>query len=124
MEIKHNFKELKIWQKSRLLTTKIFKLTMDFPKEEKYGLINQMRRSAVSIASNIAKGSGRNSDKEFCRFLDIALGSAYELETQIIISSDLNYLREIDNNDLLNDIEEIQKMTYVFRKTLIQNSNE
>ena len=81
----HNFKELKIWQKSRVLTKKIYLLIKDYPEEEKFGLVSQIRRSAISIPSNIAEGSGRNSDRDFRRFLNIALSSAFELETQIII---------------------------------------
>lgn len=77
------YKDLIIWQRSVEFATSIYRVTSEFPSEEKYGLISQMRRCSVSIPSNIAEGAGRSSDKEYQRFLDIAYGSAYELETQI-----------------------------------------
>jgi four helix bundle protein len=118
MEIKHNFKELKVWQKSRVLATNIFLLTKQYPKEERFEIVSQMRRAVVSIASNIAEGSGRNSNKDFRRFLDISLSSSYELETQLIISNDLKYISKGDFNTLSNDIQEIQKMIFGFRRSL------
>jgi len=108
----HNFKKLNVWQKGRDLVKKIYLSTKKFPKEELYGLTSQIRRAAVSIPSNIAEGAGRNSEKEFSRFLDIANGSAFELETQIILSFDLEYITETEMNSILNLIEEIQKMIY------------
>jgi four helix bundle protein len=99
----HNFKNLKIWQKSRELVKEVFLLTRDFPAEEKFGLTSQILRSAYSIPSNIAEGSGRNSNREFSRFLDIALGSAFELETQLILASDIHYLSE-EKLQLLQDL--------------------
>ena len=118
MDIKHNFKELKVWQKSRVLVKNLFLLTKQFPKDERFELVSQMRRAAISIPSNIAEGSGRNSNKDFRRFLNIAISSAYELETQIIISFDLGYILEKEFNSLSNDIQEIQKMIFGFRKSL------
>jgi len=118
MEIKHNFKELKVWQKSRVLAKNIFVVTKKYPREERFEIVSQMRRSVISIASNIAEGSGRNSNKDFRRFLDIALSSAYELETQVIISFDLEYISEKDYKNLSNDIHEVEKMIYGFRKSL------
>ncbi len=109
---------LKIWQKSRILVKEIFLLTRDFPSEEKFGLTSQILRSAYSIPSNIAEGSGRSSDKEFSRFLDIALGSAFELETQLILASDLNYLSEDKMQNIHNLLNEIQKMIYSFKTKL------
>jgi four helix bundle protein len=90
----HNYHELKIWQESRNLVKNIYTLTAHFPKEEIYGLTSQIRRSVVSIPSNIAEGTGRNSDKEFQRFLDYAIGSLFELETQITLANDLNFLSQ------------------------------
>jgi four helix bundle protein len=78
MEIKHNFKELIVWQKSRVLVKNLYILTKKFPKDERYEIVSQMRRAVVSIPSNIAEGSGRNSNKDFRWFLDIAVLSAYE----------------------------------------------
>ena len=87
-----SYRELIIWQKSIQLVTNVYKLTRSFPKEELFGLTSQMRRCAISIPSNIAEGFGRNSQGDFKRFLNIALGSTYELQTQIEISFNLEYL--------------------------------
>ena len=91
----NKFKELIVWQKSRLLVKQIYKMTANFPDEEKYGLISQTRRASISIPSNIAEGSGKNSDKEFIRFFELANSSCYEIETQIIISQDLGFMNKI-----------------------------
>ena len=80
--MRHNFKQLKIWQLGMNIAKAIYEISAKFPSEEKFGLISQIRRCAVSIPSNIAEGSGRGSDKELKHFLEIALGSVYELETQ------------------------------------------
>lgn len=92
-------KDLKVWQESMNLVVEIYKITNYFPKEELYALTNQMKRSAVSIPSNIAEGAGRNGKAEYCRFLYIALGSASELETQIEIAYRLNFISDIKNLD-------------------------
>ena len=96
----HNFKELKVWQKAIDFSVEIYKNTASFPAEEKFGLISQLRRSAVSISSNIAEGSSRTSDKEFFHFLSHSIGSAYESETQIIISDRLKYVSDINFEEL------------------------
>ena len=88
----HRFKDLEIWKKSRVFCTKIYDITSEFPESEKFGLTNQLRRAAVSIPSNIAEGSSRSSNKDFARFLEITLGSAYEIETQLLISLDLEFI--------------------------------
>ncbi len=113
----HNYKKLLVWKKAVHMATEVYRLTELYPYEEKFGLISQIRRSVISISSNIAEGAGRGSDSEFRYFLNIAYGSAYELETQLIISNNLNYLRTNDFELLSNQIEELQKM--LFR--LIQN---
>ena len=114
----HNFRNLKIWQKSRLIVKEVFLLTRNFPAEEKFGLVSQILRSAYSIPSNIAEGSGRDTSKEFARFLDIALGSAFELETQLILAADVSYISESQLTDILNLLQEVQKMIYSFKTTL------
>jgi len=114
----HRFKELEIWKKSRKFCSEIYCATADFPVDEKFGLTNQLRRASVSIPSNIAEGSSRNSQKDFSRFLEIAIGSAYEIETQLLIASDLGFLKDENLNSLINNIEEIIKMTSRFRATL------
>ena len=114
----HNYKELTVWQRSVELATEIYKSTSDFPKSELYGLTSQIRRCAVSISSNIAEGAGRSSNKDFARFLHIANGSSYELETQLIISQNLSYLNQSEFIKLNNSLIEIQKMLYTFIKKL------
>lgn len=106
----HNFKELKVWQNARKLTKEIYIITSGFPPEEKFGLISQMRSCAVSITSNIAEGSGRGTDKDFSHFLGMSLGSSCELETQVIVSFDLEFLAIEQYEDLVGKISEIQKM--------------
>ncbi len=115
----HNLKELKIWQKAVDLAVAVYKATTDYPPDERFGLTNQIRRAVVSISSNIAEGAGRNSKKEFCNFLGIANGSAYELQTQLVISNKLNLIKDDLLNDLLKQIEELQKMNYAFQKMLL-----
>lgn len=110
----HNFKELIIWQKAIDFAVQTYKVSGSFPQEEKYGLTNQLRRSAVSIASNIAEGSGRNGNKEFAQFLGIATGSGYEAETQIIIANKLGFISNENSEEILNNITEIHRMMYVF----------
>ena len=108
----HKYKELKLWQKSIDLVTSIYLSTRSFPSVEKFGLVSQINRAAVSIPSNIAEGAGRNSDKEFVQFLSIAQASSYELETQLIISRNLNYLSAEESGQLTIQIEEVQKMNF------------
>jgi four helix bundle protein len=100
------------------LATLVYKSTKDFPKSEVYGLTSQIRRAAVSIASNIAEGSGRNTDKDFARFLDIAIGSSFELETQIEIAFLLEYIEKDIYEQLIQNCSQLQKMIYSFRKKL------
>lgn len=96
----NSHKDLKVWQESMDLVVEVYKITKQFPKEELYALTSQMKRSAVSIPSNIAEGAGRKSKAEYCRFLYIALGSASELETQIEIAYRLNFLSDMKDLEL------------------------
>jgi len=105
-----NHKNLDLWQKSMDFVIYLYKITSEFPKEEKYGLMDQLRRASVSIPSNIAEGSGRGSKKEFVRFLYISLGSAMEVDTQLIIAQRLNFIDEISSNELLNNLNDIKRM--------------
>ena len=114
----HNFKELKIWQDSIDIVEDIYRETGNFPKAEQYGLVSQMRRSSVSVPSNIAEGSGRNTDKDFGRFLSISLSSSFELETQLIIANRLGYISENDSIHILDNLSKLQKMIFVFRKKI------
>ena len=106
-----SYRELIIWQKSIQIVTNIYKQTRNFPKEEQFGINSQMRRCAISIPSNIAEGFGRNSQGDFKRFLNIALGSTYELQTQIEISLNLEFLSIENYNNLMESCVELEKMT-------------
>lgn len=119
----HNYKQLKVWEKAIELVVDVYKATAEFPKEEKYGLISQMRRSAVSIPSNIAEGAGRNSDKEFCHFLSNAHGSSFELETQIIVSEKLNLLEKETCDNLCMKLSEVQRMNFTLQQKLNPDIN-
>jgi four helix bundle protein len=102
---KHNFREIKIWQEALLMVKEVYLFSSKLPKEEKYGIISQINRSAVSIPSNIAEGSGRTTNKEFVRFLEIAISSSYELETQLILAEELFDLSSIDLIKNLNVLQ-------------------
>jgi four helix bundle protein len=112
-----NYKELKVWQKSYQLCLQIYKITKGFPKEEIYTLTSQIRRAAISVPSNIAEGYGRKSTPEYIRFLYIAYGSSCELETQILLSGDLSYIKDDNLKQLQEDIGEVERML----KALIQS---
>jgi four helix bundle protein len=113
-----NFKELKVWQKAYKLCLDLYKATADFPIEEKYGLSSQMRRAATSIPSNIAEGYGRKTIPDYVRCLYIAYGSTCELETQILLSGDLNYIDNTNQNILLEKIKEVERMLMALIKSL------
>lgn len=113
-----DFRKLKVWQQGIDLVTKIYTLSKKLPKEERYGLYSQVTRAAVSIPSNIAEGSSRSSDKDFIRFLEIALGSSYEVETQLIIIINLNYLTKESIKEILIQLNSIQKMIQGLIKAL------
>ncbi len=105
-------KHLEVWKRSLIFVTTIYKNTHSFPSEERFGLTNQIRRAAVSIPSNIAEGAARNSTKEWIQFLYIALGSASELQTQLIIAKNLEFISTEENNTLQSELESIAKMIY------------
>lgn len=110
--------DLDVWKRSIEFVTLIYRLTGKFPKSEIYGITSQIRRSAVSIPSNIAEGAGRTSKKEFSHFLSISLGSLAELETQLIISDNLNYLDSGLLNDLISKLSSIRKMIFGLKKSI------
>ena len=113
-----NHKDLEVWKKSMELVIDIYKITQKFPDIEKFGLINQIRRAAVSVPSNIAEGCARNSDKDNLRFIDIACGSLAEIETQLLISVQLGYY-EMNKAELIMDkIDNIGKMLSGLKKYL------
>jgi four helix bundle protein len=103
-------RDLVVWQKAMKLVTDVYKITTDFPKHEVYGLTGQLRRSAISIPSNLAEGHGRNSRKDFHRFIGQARGSLTELETQLEIARNLGYLSVPDSTQLLSQASEIARM--------------
>jgi four helix bundle protein len=113
-----NFKELKVWQKAHTLTLAVYKNTRSFPKEELYGLTSQIRRSASSIPANIAEGCGRSGDAELGRFLNIALGSASELQYHLLLSHDLGLLDDLTHDRLADEVSEIKRMLASFIKKL------
>ena len=113
-----NFKELKVWQKGFEIAVKSFALTESFPKEEKFGLSIQITRAAVSITSNIAEGSSRSSEKDYKRFLEIALGSVFELETQLLIAEAANMGKKDMIEVILQAVDEEQKMLMAFIRKL------
>ena len=112
-----DYKDLDVWKKSIELVTEIYSITANLPNEEKYGIVSQIRRAAVSIPSNIAEGCARFSDKENLRFLDIARGSLAELETQLIISKNLGF---IDSDNLVKKISPIAQMLSGLKRHLKQ----
>ena len=104
-----NFREYEIWQKAILFAKLIYQITEKFPSTEKYGLCSQMQRASVSIASNISERASRNSEIDFARFLEISLGSAFELETQLIIATELKYIGEDQSKKALSEINVLQR---------------
>ena len=117
----NNYKELKVWQKSVDLAVDIYNATQGFPAEERYGLTSQIRRSCVSVPSNIAEGAGRNTPKDFNNFLGISYGSSCELDTQLIIANKVGFLDDTVLMDLSNQVMEIQKMNYALKRSLNTN---
>ena len=103
-----DYKELDIWVQARMLVKTVYVLTKSFPQDEQFSLTSQVRRCVISVPSNIAEGCGRQSNKETIHFLHIARGSLFELETQLILAGDLNYISDIDN--VLKEIERVKKL--------------
>ncbi|MCK4342431.1 MAG: four helix bundle protein [Phycisphaerae bacterium] len=114
------YRDLMVWQKSMALVTEVYRLTRTFPKEEMYGLTSQMRRCAVSVPSNIAEGYGRNSTHDYVRFLRMAMGSLYELQTQMEIAGNLGYAGPSSPELLVESAREIERMM----SSLIRRLNE
>jgi four helix bundle protein len=107
-----------IWQKGFKIAINTYKITKKFPDEEKYGLTSQVNRSSISISSNIAEGTSRRSQKDYFRFIEIALGSCFELESQFLIASELGFGNKNDIDEILQEIDEEQKMLIGFMKKL------
>jgi len=116
--MKHHFKSLKIWQLAMDLVVLIYSITKLFLPEERFGLVSQMNRCAVSVPSNIAEGSGKSSNEAFAVYLSHSLGSLYEFETQVIVSFRLKYFEEAVYQSLSEKISELEKMIIGFTKKL------
>jgi four helix bundle protein len=114
----HNLKELKIWNEANEMVVEVYELAKRLPQDETFGLSSQIKRSAVSVPSNIAEGAGRNSNKEFIYFLSIANGSSYELQTQLVLAKNLKLIQQELVETLFDRIDKIQKMNYRFQQAL------
>lgn len=117
----HQFEKLKIWQKSMDIAEKIYRISAELPNDERYNLISQIKRCSVSIPSNIAEGSGRNSKKEFIQFLGIANGSSFELITQLMLLQRINIIQEERIKPLIDELIEICNMNFALQRTLSQS---
>jgi len=113
-----HYKELLVWQKGMALAKLVYRLTVRFPREEKFGLTSQIRRAAVSVPSNIAEGQARQSTKEFLQFLSHAEGSLAELETQVLLGVELGFVWPEDVKEILAKIDELQKMLVGLKRKL------
>lgn len=113
-----DFRKYTVWEQSHKLTLEVYEITKSFPNDEKFGLVSQIRRAAVSIPTNIAEGCGKVSDKDFARFLNISFGSTSELEYLIFLSKDLSYINQETSEQFQHKIESIKKQLYQFIKKL------
>ena len=118
MSDEKNYKNLEVWKEARILVSSIYLLTKEFPEEEKYGLTSQIKRAAISVPSNIAEGMGRNSNKETRQFYYIAKGSLYEVETQIYLAIDLEFIQEEKAEQIFTQITTVRKLIIGFIKYL------
>lgn len=120
----HNFEKLKIWQKAMDIAVEVYEISALLPNDEKFNLIHQIKKCAVSIPSNIAEGSGRNHNKEFIQFLGIANGSTFELITQLILAKRLKLANEELIQPIINQLVEVSNMNFAFQKTLKTNTTD
>ena len=118
-----DFHGLVVWQKSHALTLTVYRLTRPFPDDERFGLTSQLRRSAASISANLAEGCGRGGEVEFARFVQIAMGSAAEVEYHVLLAKDLSYLSAADFTLLTNSVQEIKRMLASLLRTVREQSN-
>ena len=114
----HNFEKLKIWHKAMDVAVQVYEVSLLLPSDEKFNLIHQIKKCAVSIPSNIAEGSGRNHNKEFIQFLGIANGSTFELITQLLLAQRLNLIKEEIIQPIISQLVEVSNMNFAFQKTL------
>ncbi len=116
-----DFKKLKVWEKAHYLTIQVYKITKLFPSDERFGLTAQLRRAATSVPTNIAEGCGRDSERELARFMSIAAGSANEVEYQLLLACDLNYIQDEKYRELNQQINEVKRMLNSFIQKLTAN---
>lgn len=114
----HNFRELRIWKRAMDFVKRIYDVTAEFPTDERFGLVSQLRRSAISVPSNISDGAGRGTNKQFKRFLEISMGSANEIQTQIELAYRINYLKKEIADSLLDEAFQIYNMILTFYNSL------
>src|SRR5688572_10460639 len=117
-----DFRQLKVWEKSHQVALAVYKSTAKFPREERYGLTSQIRRASMSIPTNIAEGCGRNTDADFARFLQMAMGSASETEYQLLLAHDLGFINKEQYDKLNIDVTEVKRMLASLLKTLRADS--
>ena len=117
----HKFKELKVWQEGMELAKMVYQASRSFPAEERYNLTSQINRAAVSVPSNIAEGADRNSNKEFAQFLNVSLGSSFEIETQMLLAIGFGYVEEESAKALFEQLDKTQRMINSFRTKLLNN---
>ena len=117
-----DFRNLKVWEKAHALTLDVYRVSKSFPREEMYGLTSQVRRASVSIGSNIAEGSCRKGDAEFARFLQMAAGSASEVEYQLLLARDLEFLKIVDYQRVSNEVVEVKRMLAALMQKLRADS--
>lgn len=115
---KANYRNLKVWKEAMEMVLSVYQISKEFPKEEVYGLTSQIRRSAISVPSNIAEGQGRQSKKEFSRFLNIALGSLAEMETQLLLAGNLEYVSGSRMDDALEIVQKVRMLAHGLNRSL------
>jgi four helix bundle protein len=115
----HDFRKLEVWQEAKQLTKQIYKEVQKFPKEEMFGLSSQIKRAAISVPSNIAEGAGRKTDKDFANFLSYAIGSAYEIETQLELSAELGFMDKEVAEKLISATQTVERKLFNLRRRLI-----
>jgi len=113
-----DFRKIEAWRRAHALTLQVYRVTSGFPGDERFGLVSQMRRACASIATNVAEGCGRDTNKELARFIDIATGSASEVEYQLLLARDLGYLPEDEHGNLATEVTEIRRMLLAFNSKI------
>jgi four helix bundle protein len=116
-----DFRELKVWEKAHRLTLQVYRITKNFPSDERFGLTVQLRRAAASVPTNIAEGCGRDSERELARFMSIAAGSASEVEYHLLLACDLNYIQDETYKELNQQVNEVKRMLNSFIQKLTAN---